>query len=257
MNPPMPMPIDTNLREAYRALEERMKTLAEDDGDIYLPNPEPDGSADYIVICMEPSLGRWAHSQEEARLKVATGFRNFLFSIEDFILHFCIRHYLCGPGQRYHITDLSKGALLTERAGIARQQRYDRWYSLFEEEIRVVATSDAKFVAVGNAVAGHLVRRGFPRPFTKIIHYSGRAAKARKDGIVGHEKAFEAFRASFSVVDFFADAQKVLEAARVPCSFAEEVLLRLGNSHLSLSRIMLMFNYRTAFGVIRNEARYD
>jgi hypothetical protein len=33
---------------------------------------------------------------------------------EDFILHFCVRRYLCGPAQQYHITDFSKGAMLVE-----------------------------------------------------------------------------------------------------------------------------------------------
>src|SRR4051794_40504440 len=94
-------------RSSYRRLESDMKTRAESDGDVFLPNPEPPGPADYIFIGMEPSLGRWARSPEEARAKVDAGFRNFVFSIEDFILHFCIKQCLCESGQRYHITDLS------------------------------------------------------------------------------------------------------------------------------------------------------
>lgn len=103
-----------------------MKDLAESDGDVFLPNPEPLGSVEYVFICMEPALGRWARSADEAKAKVEAGFRNFVFSIEDFILHFCIRQYLAGPMHRYHITDLSKGAMLVERAATARTERYDR-----------------------------------------------------------------------------------------------------------------------------------
>jgi hypothetical protein len=105
-----------------------MKALAEADGDIFVPNPEPLGPVDYVFICMEPSLGRWAPSPDVARAKVEAGFRNFVFSIEDFILHFCIKQYLCEPTQRYLITDWSKGAMLVEQAGVARTDRYDRWY---------------------------------------------------------------------------------------------------------------------------------
>jgi hypothetical protein len=104
------MRVDGSFHSAYRDLEGRMKALAEADGDVFLPNPEPEGPADYLFVCMEPSLGRWARSAEEAESKVDAGFRNFLSSMEGFILHFCIRRYLCESNQRYHITDFSKGA---------------------------------------------------------------------------------------------------------------------------------------------------
>src|SRR5579863_5943582 len=120
------MPIDRDFHAAYRALEIQMKARAEADGDVFLPVVEPKGPAHYILIAMEPSLGRWARSADEARSRVEAGFRNFLFSVEVIIFHFCIRRYLCGPGEQYHITDLSKGAMLVDQAGLARVERYDR-----------------------------------------------------------------------------------------------------------------------------------
>lgn len=99
-----------NFHTEYRGLEERMRALAKADGDIFLPNPEPSAPVHYVLICMEPSLGWWARSADQASARVRTGFRNFLFSLEDFILHFCAQRYLCGPAERYHITDFSKGA---------------------------------------------------------------------------------------------------------------------------------------------------
>src|ERR1039457_2100948 len=129
------MRIDGGFHTSYREPEARMKARAEADGDVFLPNPEPLGPVEYVLICMEPSLGWWARSADHARSRVEAGFRNFLFSIEDFILHFCARRYLCGSAQRYHITDFSKGAMLVTRAGLARIQRYDRWYAFLQEEI--------------------------------------------------------------------------------------------------------------------------
>src|SRR5262245_42288303 len=85
---------DGSFHAGYRELEERMKALVEADGDVFLPNPEPEGPVQYVLICMEPSLGRWARSADEARSKVEAGFRNFISSMEDFILHFCARRYL-------------------------------------------------------------------------------------------------------------------------------------------------------------------
>ena len=88
------MRIDEGFRAAYRELEARMKVLAEADGDVFLPNPDPLGPVEYVFVCMEPSLGRWARSADEAKSKVDAGFQNFISSIEDFILHFCIQQYL-------------------------------------------------------------------------------------------------------------------------------------------------------------------
>jgi len=67
--------IDEAFREAYRELEARMKVLADTDGDVFLPNPEPIGPVEYVFVWMEPSLGRWARSLDEARSKVEAGFR--------------------------------------------------------------------------------------------------------------------------------------------------------------------------------------
>jgi hypothetical protein len=230
------MRIDEGFRAAYRALEAHMKVRAEADGDVFLQNPEPLGPVEYVFVCMEPSLGRWARSADEARAKVEAGFRNFLSSIEAFILHFCIQQYLCAPTQRYHVTDLSKGAMLVTRAGVARAQRYDRWYGLLVQELDLVATPGAGIFAVGNAVARHLERRAFPRPFTNVIHYSGLAARARAAGIIGHEDRFEEFKSSVSLQRLLATAEAVLVASAVPASFRDKTLARLARSQLSETR---------------------
>ncbi len=223
-----------------------MKAMAEADGDVFLPTPEPSGPMEYVFVCMESSLGRWARSPNEARAKVEAGFRNFVFSMEDFILHFCIQRYLCKPRQGYHITDLSKGAMLVKQAGVARTQRYNKWYGLLLEELDLVAKPGGRIFAVGRAVAQHLARRGFPRPLTTVIHYSGLAARARAEGIVGYEDSFEQFRSSVSLELVLATAQNVLKAS-VPASFRDQTLARLAGSRLSESQEQLIFSYKRAF----------
>ena len=234
-------------RFVLSTLEARMRDLAETDGDIYLPNPEPSGPVEYVLICMEPSRGSWARTEEEARSRIEAGFRNFLSSIEDFILHFCIRQYLCKPAEGYHITDLSKGAMLVKQAGVARAQRYDRWYALLEEELNLVATPTTRIFAVGKSVADHLERRAFDRPFAGLIHYSGRAAGARNAGISGHLDRFEAFRSTVSLERILATAEEVLTASAAPTELRDETLARLARSQLSTSRKKLIFNYKLVF----------
>jgi hypothetical protein len=195
---------------------------------------------------MEPSLGSWAHSPEEARAKVEAGFRNFVFSMEDFILHFSIRQYLCRPGQRYYMTDMAKGAMLVDRAAIDRIKRYDRWYPLLLEELDLVAAPRAQFFAVGGDVARYLSRRFFRRSLTKVIHYSGQAASARAAGIVGQEASFAQFRESVSLDRVLATAEEVLRES-VPATFQEETLARLARRQLSESQRQLIFNYKLGF----------
>lgn len=237
---------DAGFRAAYRELEARMEALAEAEGDMFLPNPEPSEPVEYVFVCMEPSLGRWARSADDARRKVDAGFRNFAFSIEDFILHFCIQQYLCGPHERYYITDLSKGAMLVKRAGVARAHRYERWYGLLLEELDLVAKPAAEMFAVGREVAQHLARRAFPRPFTAVIHYSRLAARVRAEGIIGHEASFEQFRSSVSIEQVLATAEEVLNTS-VPPSFRDDTLARLAERKLSESQEKLIFNYKLAF----------
>ncbi|MCK6684524.1 MAG: hypothetical protein L6R30_19155 [Thermoanaerobaculia bacterium] len=232
---------------AYKELETRMRELAEADGDIFLPNPPPEGPADFVLICMEPSLGRWADSPDVARTRVAEGFRNFLSSAEDFILHFCARNYLCRPGQQYFITDLSKGAMLVAAAQAERVSRYDRWYPLLLDELRLVARPGSTIVAVGSAVAGHLRRMGFSRPFKPVIHYSGQASRARKAGIRGREADFELFGKSDFHQALLATAERVLVQAEVPAVMRADTLSRLSKGQVTISRLQLMFCYKLAF----------
>jgi hypothetical protein len=229
-----------------------MSALADADGDVFLPNPRPNAPSDYIFICMEPSLGRWAQSPEQAKERVAAGFLNFVSSVEDFIVHFCARAYLCESGQRYHITDLSKGAMLVDSAHRARSQRYARWYDILLEELELVATRNAGVVAIGGVVARHLIRNGFSRPFARAIHFSGQAASARRAGVVGREAEFQAFEASVSMADLIGAAEAVLESAQLPANLRDATLERLANTQLTASRKQLMFNYKLTFQALRS-----
>jgi hypothetical protein len=99
---------------------------------------------------------------------------------------------------------------------------------------------------VGNAVAQYLTRRQFPRPITRVIHYSGQAGRARAAAIAGYEDNFEKFRNSVSLELLLATAKDVLDKS-VPPNLRDETLARLAGSELSLSRKQLIFTYKLAF----------
>jgi hypothetical protein len=236
-----------SFHEEYRDLEARFKALAEADGDVYLPNVEASGPVRYVFIAMEPSLGRWARSPQEARARVEAGFRNFVADqvVDVVLLHHAIRHYL--GTESYHLTDFSKGAMLTAHANIDRTERYDRWYQLLLAELALVGP-EAQIVAVGKVVASHLRERGIT--FTPILHYSNLAGRARAAAVRGHESEFEAFRSSVSVEDVLATAEKVLEL--VPAEQREENRLRpVTRTRLTTSELALLFAYKLAFTELR------
>lgn len=64
--------------EAYRVLEAKMEAMTLEEGSVFVRNPTPSPPVDYVLVAMEPSLGRMGRSVEEGRARVAAGFRNFL-----------------------------------------------------------------------------------------------------------------------------------------------------------------------------------
>ena len=239
----------SSVEPKFADLERRMKSLAAEDGDIYLPNILPTAPVCYVFVCMEPSLVGWAGPNgDKAKSRLAEGFCNFLWSMEDFILHHSIQNYLLKPGQWYHVTDVSKGAMTVNKAQAERGLRYRRWYGLLLEELELLARPDTRYFAVGGAVAGCLTELHFPFPFDLILHYSGQAATSRKKSIEGHESEFVEFRETISAEDILNTAQRLLVSSGMSAALRDETLLRLNRSGpMSESRKMLAFHYKNKF----------
>jgi hypothetical protein len=237
--------------ERLAKLECAFARQAEADGAVYLPNFSPSGPVDAILVAMEPSFHGWAGTAEEARAKVKTGFRNFMSSIEDFILHYSVRRFLCRPGETYHITDVSKGAMTVASANIDRQERYDRWALLIEEELDLIAKPSARIVAIGKRVSDFLNARLPGRQSMSALHYSPQAARARGAAVRGREAEFRSFAQEFAPRDLLAVAETVMIENDVPLSISEPTLRRLRTVQLTDSRKKLAFIYKTTFSGMR------
>ena len=90
--------MNSTFAKRYNILEGCFWKQATAEGSVFLPNIPPAAPVDFVFIAMEPSLQSWSTSTQDARAQIEAGFRNFLFSVEDFILHFCIRSFLCKQG---------------------------------------------------------------------------------------------------------------------------------------------------------------
>lgn len=238
----------------WRALEREFANAAAVDGDVYLPNFAPSGPVDFILVGMEPSLGRWARTPAEAAARIASGFRNFMWSVEDFIVHHAVRSVLCAGGRTYHITDVSKGAMTVNKAQIDRRARYARWIALLDREVQLVARPNAQLVAIGRAVEKCLIGVDGARRCTSVLHYSPLASSARDTVVVGREAEFASFSNDLSLQDILDVADEVMREHSVPSSLAVEALKRVEKTTLSVSRKKLAFGYAVAFAAIRMRA---
>ena len=230
----------------YSDLEVEMQLLAEEDGDVFLPNPEPRGQVNYVFICMEPSRRGWAPSKEKGKQNVAAGFRNFLADIHPYYLHFAIHKYLRKQGERYHLTDVSKGAKWRKDAGKDRKERYRRWYDLLLRELAIVAMADAKIIAVGNDVAAALRRHRFDKPFETILHYSPLAVHHRSEAIVGRQQQFQEFSDSLKESDFLKVVEAVLDESRIPDGLRRKHFAGIQGKFSEPGK-RLIFTYKVAF----------
>ena len=171
---------------------------------VYLPCKKPKDMVDYIFVGMEPSFG-WADSVEDGEKKVEEGAMNFgsLTPPDDAkapldLLKLSTKRFLCQPGETYHLTDVSKGAMPVAMADIDREQRYEEWYPLLLEEIEIVGKPGAPIIAIGKQVQNFLQQTDLEgktsRPLYAVLHYSNQAARYRKTKAEGDPEGFEAFK---------------------------------------------------------------
>jgi len=236
----------------YEALELRMKELAVNSGDVFLANSCPDMPVSYVLVCMEPSMGR--ATPEMVRNEVERGARNFLSSMEDFILHHCARKYLCRDTETYHITDISKGAMTVESADVQREDRYERWRGLLNEEIEIVSDMSAPIICVGKMVHRFFLKAHSPRRLEQVMHYSPQAARKRNDRVEGLSKAFGEFSRDFEKDELIETARLVMREQSIPACFRDRALNKLERLALSESRKKLAFIYKNDFENIRARA---
>jgi hypothetical protein len=255
----------------YNELEKRFKAQVKKDNEIwkceYLPNPiRPKNQVDYILIGMEPSLGGWTDGNtEDERLKIAgekirKGFKNFALTIEDFIVHSCVRNYLCSKSEKYYITDLSKGAMLTDKAVNGRNIRYQTWYNLLIDEIDLVTKKEAKIIAIGKSVNDFLIEGQFQlktgRKQYFIPHYSSQASwywdKVITDaGIEINQRNI--FYSSLCIDEILKVANDVLTQLIMDDDLKKEIFNALPKE-LTESKKKLILCYKTLFEQIISNA---
>lgn len=213
----------------------------------FLPNPEICLRPSFCLIGMEPSVKKGG--LEQTRLDIQQGYKNFLHSEEDFILHYCAYTFLCNGLYDYNITDLAKGAMPTEYAKRTARARYPEWLPLLRSELKLLG--NPKTIAIGNGLADQLEFLGFKTDY-RILHYSWSNSKWIRNAYARIN--------SHSPACYFTGIETTLKA------FSEELMKRVGYSEqmrearlsklfhrpLPLWKMALLALYKYEFQQIRN-----
>ena len=214
----------------------------------YLPNLEPIGPVDYVLVAMEPSTGvPGKGGNDPSRIP-----RNFTWSVEDFILHYCVRNYLCGERQTYHLTDLTKGSMTIRLANKQRRSRYERWYPLLKKELQLLAKPEGtRLIAVGKVVADFLNKKPLFQCAERVLHYTRNAAPHRNRVIEPWREHFLEFSQSVDEEALEATIKEVL--TEVDMESFVKFRPEGGKSYkLTESRKKLMFYYKNKFNELKN-----
>ena len=241
--------------EKYEALERKFCQQVQKDRDEFglcsrfLRNIRPKGPVDFVLVAKEPSLSGGGLGKEDS---------NFSQSIEDFILHYCVRKYLCEGAKTYYLTDLSKGAMSVKDAGKDPLPRYYRWYPLLEEELRLVTKpGKTRIIAIGNDARDFLTAKNLccSRICDRIegvMHYSRVAAPHIEKAIQCWKDGFPKFSETVKMDDIVKTARCVWEEIELPQSEIDRRVKQLQRgSGLTESRKKLMFYYKNRFEELR------
>ena len=245
-------------QEKYQVLVREFKDQIKEDNknlkipSYYLPNVEPKGEVDFVLVAMEPS----GTAQEDGQPNVP---RNFMASYEDFLTQFCLRNYLCRDGQSYHVTDMAKGGMPTDQAKQTRSWRWPRWYPLLKQELELVAPG-ARVIALGDTVARFLKERKenekLPQGLSGTIpHFSRQASVARPIAPQLLPKQYDRFSKNVSIADIRGTAEDMMQGREFDES--RDSILQGIPKDLSESGRQLLFTYKCLFTVIRGDSLAD
>ena len=228
--------------QAYSELEDKFKAMVYKDkrshgiDSVFLPNVEPTGQVDYVLVGMEPGLSGCDKDFETAKKKIAEGkCENWGRCPHTSTLVFAVWKYLCGEDKAtYYFTDLAHGAMNAGSKDAEDHEKYERWYPLFEEELALVAKPDAKIISIGNTASKFLTEKGLHGQAGMVAHPAPMGLGFAGKEIPAHKKRWEKFLQD--------------TAAKDTDQFPKKV-----NKTKTCAQQKLVFDYMIRFEKIRNQ----
>ena len=172
--------------EKYARLEQGFQDQVECDrrkyepGGGYLPNFTPSGPVDYILVAMEPSTG--VHGGHEGQAPESS--LNFSWSVEDFILHYCAREYLCRRGETITLRISPRAACPSRMQNATDKRGMKGGIPCCGGSLPLLQTTEkTRLIAVGKVVEDFLKKKGLCKQVERVLHYSPAAASHRDKAI--------------------------------------------------------------------------
>ena len=204
--------------EQYANLQSQWRQLATDRGRQYLRYLAPQGPADFVLVGKMTSISEKdaAETPPGKFPDVPCPGYNLLLSMGDLILNYGARRHLCGPGERYYLTDLGKGAVPPKQAkGTVENKEFTAWYPMLLDELELVAKPAATVIPIGSA-AGNFLKAQCDFPYhltTPILHWSTAAVAAAKMAASFFPSEWEKYQRSTSWENLRASTEEILEEA--------------------------------------------
>lgn len=223
---------------------------------LYLPNIIPTEKVHYIFIAMEPSFGKWK-SVEEAQNQINNGFRNFISSKEDFLLHYSISNYL---SKSYHITDISKVASKVNNIDEIRTKIYEKCTNQLYDEIKLFGFNNTKIICLGKKSFEEISNCKFFTNYQKheILHFSKRAILHRNRIPNKNPEEFNEFINNFSSLNFknfiIEILNKNIDNIYIKNTILKKLKLNVEDSDINVNEYdyKLLFTYKISFEQILN-----
>jgi len=173
--------------------------------------------------------------------------------VYDYILHLCVRNYLCEGEQTYFITDLAKGAIPTSKAKSTASKRWLERYPLLRQELKLVSKPRAPVTAVGRRVEKLLKKRRTRRLKGSILHFSYQASIARTLAPQLMPREYQAFSKGVCADDLVRAAEELMQG-KVFDKHRGQILQNLQKGGDTESSKQLMFTYKALFAAIKGES---
>ena len=186
--------------QEYSALKDKFRCMVDKDKtcygieSVFLPNIRPSGPVDYVIVGMEPGLNGMKIETARARIKDGT-YKNWGAYPQKNPLVFAVWKYLCDEDKtKYYFTDLAHGAMNATSKDAKDRAKYERWYSLFEEELALVAKPTAKVISIGNTACTFLAEKGLYGHSGVVAHPSGQGLRYAGKEIPASRERWERFK---------------------------------------------------------------
>lgn len=211
---------------------------------IFVPNVEPVGPVDFVLVGEQPSRGQLPSNYQEAIKAINDGHRTNIGCWQCDPVHYSVDQFLCEKTGSYYLTNFEKSARLASvpshaLSGSERGENDERWYSLLVKELALVANTGARIIALGSRVDDLFRKERQPGHVGRVLDFQRPGPTPIPVVSESYPVPFEDFR---QTVEFLPNGKQISES-RKELMFHYKVCFekfRVADSKLDLSEVRIL-----------------